>query len=207
MSNRAYAATLRTRVKTTTKLVRKLGRLPITFKNKAYIVRTKALSKALYGCEASLLHPADQMGLATVIKHAVSKTSTHMSADLTFATSSHGSDVDPETVILTRRVTMLRRMLSKRPRLKMQVGKFSGNTRMPLTWGRSWRPSPTAQLRLHRYQDIQAGTSGNHTSAPSVQWVSYWSISTKKQPPYPQSWTSSARMPLTYLFYIARCKQ
>ena len=99
-------------------MVRKIGRLPITFKSKAHSVRTKALAKALYGCEASLLHPADQMALTTAIKQAISKTSTHTSADLTFVTSSHGCDIDPETVVLTRRVTMLRRMLAKRPRLR-----------------------------------------------------------------------------------------
>ena len=97
-------------------MVRKIGRLPITFKNKAHTIRTKALAKALYGCEASLLHPADQMTLTTAVKQAISKTAVHKAADLTFATSSYGSDLDPETVVLIRRVTMLRRMLVKRPR-------------------------------------------------------------------------------------------
>ena len=120
-SNRSYSATLRTRLKQTTKMVRKIGKLPILYKNKAHCIRTKALAKALYGCEASLLHPSDQMTLTTAIKQAISKTSAHKSADLTFATSSHGADLDPETNVLTRRITMLRRMLVKRPRLKAQA--------------------------------------------------------------------------------------
>ena len=121
VSNRAYAATLRTRLKTSTVMVRKIGRLPIKFKNKAHSIRTKAMAKGLYGCEASLLHPADQMAFTTAIKQAISKTATHKSADLTFATSSHGCDLDPETTVLTRRVTMLRRMLVKRPRRQTQA--------------------------------------------------------------------------------------
>ena len=97
-------------------MVRKILRLPITFKNKARSIRTKALAKVLHGCEASLLHPADQMTLTTAVKQAISKTAAHKAADLTFATSSYGSDLDPEAVVLIRRVTMLRRMLVKRPR-------------------------------------------------------------------------------------------
>jgi hypothetical protein len=61
------------------------------------------------------------MALTTAVKQAISKTASHKSADLTFATSSHGSDLDPETTVLTRRVTMLRRMLVKRPRRRSQA--------------------------------------------------------------------------------------
>ena len=46
ISNRAYATTLRTRVKSATTLVEKIGRLPVTYKNKTHHIRTKALTKA-----------------------------------------------------------------------------------------------------------------------------------------------------------------
>ena len=68
-----------------------------------------------------MLHPTDQRALTTAVKQAISKTAAHKAADLTFATSSHGKDLDPETVILTKRVTMLRRMLVKRPRRVKQA--------------------------------------------------------------------------------------
>ena len=59
ISNRTYSATLRTRLKQSTRMTHTIGRLPILCKNKAHVIRTKALAKALYGCEAALLHPAD----------------------------------------------------------------------------------------------------------------------------------------------------
>ena len=115
-SNRGYSATLRARLKAAANMVRKIGRLPIAFKNKAHSIRTKAFAKVSYGREASLLHPAEQLAFTAAVKRAISKTASHKSSDLTFATSSYGQDLGPETVVLTRRVTMLRRMLVKRPR-------------------------------------------------------------------------------------------
>ena len=123
-SNRNYSATLRARLTATTAMVRKIHRLPITYDEKVHVIRTKALAKALYGCEASLLHPSDQMVLTTAIKQAISKEAKHTSVDLTFITSSGHTDIDPETVTLIRRVTMLRRMLIKRPRRMAQVLKI-----------------------------------------------------------------------------------
>ena len=87
-SNRLFSATLRARLQTATTMVRKIHRLPITFEEKVHVIRTKALAKALHGCEASLLHPAEQMTFTTAIKQAISKEAKHKSTDMTFVTSS-----------------------------------------------------------------------------------------------------------------------
>ena len=42
-------------------------------------------------------------------------TTEHMSADLTFATCSHGPDLDPDIHILTRRAVALRRYYTRMP--------------------------------------------------------------------------------------------
>jgi len=169
-SNRGYAKTLRTRLKVSTKMVRKIGRLPIIFKNKAYSIRSKALAKALYGCEAAMLHPADQMALTTAIKQAISKTATHKAADLTFVTSSHGTDIDPETVVLTRRVTMLRRMLTKRPRLRKQIERILNEYKEAEYTGTQMQPilDGTAEIA---YLATRRDSSGSPYSDLSVRSV------------------------------------
>ena len=120
-SNLNYSATLRARLTVTTAIVRKIHRLPIIYDEKVHVIRTKAPAKALYGCEASLLHPSDQMVLTTAIKQAISKEAKHKPADLPFITSSRHTDIDPETVTLIRRFTMLRWMLIERPRRMAHV--------------------------------------------------------------------------------------
>ena len=119
--NRAYSQTLRARVHDATRMVLIIHRLPVTFKRKAAIIRTKAIPKALYGCEAALMHPAAQLSLTAAIKQAISPSSSQKATDLTFVTSSHGHDLDPETIIFVRRLTLLRRMTAKRPRLLAKV--------------------------------------------------------------------------------------
>ena len=130
--NRAYSQTLRARTTDATKMVSIIHRLPVTFRRKAAIIRTKAIPKALYGCEAALMHPAAQLSLTAGIKQAISTSSSQKATDLTFVTSSHGHDLDPETIIFARRLTLLRRMTAKRPRLLAKVrtiySEYAGNS-------------------------------------------------------------------------------
>lgn len=104
-------------------MTRKVHRLPVKFKKKASIIRTKVIPTAPYACEASAAPHAAQMTLASEIKQAISTSSTHKSTDFTFTVASYGKDLDLESIILCRRTMLLRRMTAKKP---MLMDKFNG---------------------------------------------------------------------------------
>ena len=90
-------------------------------KDKAHQLRSRCIPRAIYAAEAGLLNETVQHRLTTAIKDTLSNPCVHKDANMTFATSSYGHDVDPEVIICTNRVMMVRRMLGKKTGLKKLV--------------------------------------------------------------------------------------
>ena len=73
-------------------------------------IRTRALTKALYGCEASPASAQPLGSLRTAISKALGSRTHHSSTCLTFDTHTTASDLDPVTEILSRRLLALHRL-------------------------------------------------------------------------------------------------
>ena len=105
--------TVNDRVDEAIKILRKIRRFPISKKKKAILIRTAGLSKALYGCEAAPVGTAHTKKLGKAILDIIGPKSGKRSRSLAFSVCSDGQDLEPEANILSRRVAMLRRMMSK----------------------------------------------------------------------------------------------
>lgn len=99
-------------------LTHRLARLLISVESKVRIIRKKVLAKGLYGARVC---PVTLLKLKIAIKHALGASMGHKSSDLTFAVSSHGSDLGPEVVIFCRRIVFIRCTLVKKPHLTSVV--------------------------------------------------------------------------------------
>jgi hypothetical protein len=115
VGSNSYSKTLIKRMVKAIGLVHRVGRLPLSIEAKAKIIRTKVLAVALYRYEASRICPVTLLKLRSAIKQVLGSHTSHKSTDFTFAVSSHGSDLDPEVVVLCRRILFIRRILTKRP--------------------------------------------------------------------------------------------
>ena len=80
-------------------MIYRILRLPLPYTQKANIIRTKGLSKALYGIEATKIQEALQVALTTAIKNPTSTKCNHKDLYVTFSTASYGHDLDPEVCI------------------------------------------------------------------------------------------------------------
>ena len=79
-------------------------------------IRGKMIPKALYGCETSPINETAMRMLRTAFANCITFVTTRRSIDLTFVMASIGTDLDPDVDVMTRRMTMLRRMMAKDPR-------------------------------------------------------------------------------------------
>ena len=112
LTSSASSSTLNGRLKEGTNAVHRVNRLPIPRKEKAHVIRTKAIQMATYGAEASLLSEPLQKKLTTARKNVVSKPCQHKDTNLTFITSSYGPDLDTETVVINKRAALIRRSIA-----------------------------------------------------------------------------------------------
>ena len=71
------------------------------------------LPKVPYGHVASPINETATRQLRTAIANCITFVTSRRSTDLTFAMASRGADVDPDVEAITRRMTMIRRMMSK----------------------------------------------------------------------------------------------
>jgi ribonuclease HI len=91
----------------------RVRRLPYSYEDKCEFVSSAVLSASLYGCEATHVSEAALGRLSTAILDTVSPYSKRRSSSIVFSVLP--KEVDPEAVILIRRVSMLRRMIVKNP--------------------------------------------------------------------------------------------
>ena len=98
---------------TTAAEMESLSKVKAPYEQKAKIIRCAKLPKALYGSEVAPVNDSALKTLRTVITKTVTFTTEQRSSDLTFATASHGTDLDPEASILARRAAALRRYINK----------------------------------------------------------------------------------------------
>ena len=110
---RMYGATLTKRMEETAREVESLNKVKAPYQTKAKIIRAAKLPKGLYGCEVSPINETALRSFRTSITRALTYTTEQRSSDLTFATASHGPDLDPEVAIATRRAAAVRRFISK----------------------------------------------------------------------------------------------
>ena len=112
-SNRFHGATFTKRMQKTTEDIDRLNRVNAPYEQKATFIRAAKLPKALYGCEVAPANELALQGLRTSIARAVTYTTEQRSSDLTFATCSHGPDLDPDITIFARRAVAFRRYMTK----------------------------------------------------------------------------------------------
>jgi hypothetical protein len=90
-----------------------LNKVKAPYEKKAKILRSAKIPKALYGCEVAPVNETALRTLRTAVSRTLTFTTEHRSADLTFATASHGPDTDPEISIFARRAMAVRRFFNK----------------------------------------------------------------------------------------------
>jgi hypothetical protein len=103
------APTMTKRLQEAGDMVIKIRRLPHGYEGKAHFIRSKALPKGLYGCEASHINKQAIDHLASNIVDTIAPHSTLRSPALVFSTSSGGNDLDPQVEVLVRRALATRR--------------------------------------------------------------------------------------------------
>ena len=103
--------TLTARIRGTTKSVIRIGKMKAPYSRKTAVIRTKMLPKALYGCETAPINEAAMRTFRSEVADAAAYTTKRRSLDLTFTTSSHGTDIDPEIEVYVRRVTSFKRAI------------------------------------------------------------------------------------------------
>ena len=131
---RMYGTTLTKRLEETAKEVESLNRAKAPYPTKAKIIRAAKLPKGLYGCEVSPINESALRTFRTAITKTLTYTTDQRSADLTFATASHGPDLDPEVAIAMRRAVAVRRYISKseaNERMARKIIKNYGAKREP----------------------------------------------------------------------------
>ena len=112
-ANRIQGATLTRRMEATALEVDSLNKVKTPYEKKAKIIRNAKLPKALYGCEVAPVNETALRSLRTAVTRTLTFTTDQTSSDLTFATASHGPDLDPETSIFARRAMAVRRYFNK----------------------------------------------------------------------------------------------
>ena len=89
----------------------------MSHQEKCKVIRAKCHPKALYGCEASAVDDEILRRYRTACVNTLEFHTNMRSVDLTFATCSHGIDLDPYGQILIKRAVAVRRGVAKRPKL------------------------------------------------------------------------------------------
>ena len=96
----------------------KLKRLPIDRATKAKTIRTKIFPAAFYAAEVVEMPDCHVAKLTTAVIKVMTNKGSHHDVDSTFASCSHGDDLDPSAQILMRCCTALRRAIAKKPHNK-----------------------------------------------------------------------------------------
>ena len=112
-ANRIQGTTLTRRMEATAMEVDSLNKIKAPYERKANIIRSAKLPKALYGCEVAPVNETALRTLRTAVTRTLTYTTDQRSSDLTFATASHGPDLDPEMSIFARRAMAVRRFFNK----------------------------------------------------------------------------------------------
>ena len=86
--------------------------LPHSVSEKLIIMRSTCHSSALYGCEASHVDEASLAHYTAQVAHRLSPSTTNSSRAMVFSVSDQQDD-DPSVHIVTKRVIMLNRMITK----------------------------------------------------------------------------------------------
>ena len=107
--------TMASRLQRATQWVKRLRGLPITHAQKLATIRTMILPAALYGAEVGQCPKADLQALETAIANTIGPNSTRRSVPLIMEMCSTSGEIDPRVHLLTRKVTLLLRILAKFP--------------------------------------------------------------------------------------------
>ena len=105
--------TITDRMNAAIKTVGKIRWFKYSYSQKAALIRTAVLPKALHCCEPAPVCERTLQKLRSAIADVICPHSQHKSVGLAYHFASHGSDLDPGIHILSRRITMLRRMSVK----------------------------------------------------------------------------------------------
>ena len=125
LSDNFTGATLTARMQDATLGIDRIRRTGYPYHQKAKAIRLASLPKALYGCEASPACDHVMARLRSAISNTIAPRSTLTSATQIFVTSSHGKDLDPEIVMFSRRILMLRRMVCKHEEVQAKVSRVA----------------------------------------------------------------------------------
>ena len=106
---RKTGATFTKRLKKGRSFTEKVNLVKAPYHKKAAVVREKVLPMGLYGCETSPANESEAAAFRGAIADLLTYNATRRSVDLTFAIASHGSDLDPDIEIASRRVMRFRR--------------------------------------------------------------------------------------------------
>ncbi len=122
------APTTTKRLRIARDMVRRLRRLPLGHCQKLRVIRSNALTAALYGSEVAPINVAAMRSFRAAVADTLGPRSKKRSAAIVFSVSSGHNDVDPEVQQVVRKIAMLRRMMDKHPemvgRVQNMVGKY-----------------------------------------------------------------------------------
>lgn len=113
LSDSSVGATLTERLRKATARVRRIARIPISYEDKAKLIREKALALGLYGIEASHACQQALASLRAAITDAIAPRTTLRAHAVVFEMASNGSDLDPDIQCFLRRATGIRRAFAK----------------------------------------------------------------------------------------------
>ncbi len=102
-------------------MAKRLRWIPLNHKVKEHIVQANILPAGLYGAEASWVNKSILKALRAAIGNALGPRSARASNDIVFNNTTCSGDLDPDTYILTQRVTSLRRTIAKYPAKRDKV--------------------------------------------------------------------------------------
>ena len=106
----------------TAKETERLAKVRAPYLKKAEIVKAKKMPKAMYGCEVSPVNETALRTLRSSFADVLTYTTVRRSTEFTFSSVSGNTDLDPDVEIYVRRMTAMRRYVTKQPanRDKMQ---------------------------------------------------------------------------------------
>ena len=99
------------------RVVKAIGRLPITYAEKARLIRATPLAAAKYGTPAAHVGTASACALRAAVVDTIAPHTTKRCPCRTLEFNSHGDDLDPEVVFAIEKFVTFRRVLAKDPSL------------------------------------------------------------------------------------------
>ena len=99
------------------KVAKSIARLPITYAEKARLIRVPPLAAAKYGTPAAHVGTASACALRAVVVDTIGPRTTKRCPCRTLEFNSHGDDLDPEVVFAIEKFITFRRVLAKDPSL------------------------------------------------------------------------------------------